>query len=183
MIIQDDGFLSLQEQISYKEQLLGLSLWAFNEGTNQERPTKESLRTDNSFQFVSPIWEEHPMFNLTREIFFRFVTKHQIPYRQVTRIKSNISTRRESYEYGAPHVDQDYDHKVFLYYVNDSDGDTVFFKQHWHQGIEINEQDLVEELRVAPKMGLGVVFNGLQYHAATPPVINDYRCVINIDFN
>ena len=119
----------------------------------------------------------------SKDIFFRFITKHQISYRQTTRIKSNISTRRQAYEYGSPHVDQDYAHKVFLYYVNDSDGDTVFFKQHWHQGIEINEKDLEEELRVAPKMGLGVVFDGFQYHAATPPVINDYRCVINIDFN
>lgn len=183
MIIQDDDFLSLDEQKNFKNRLLNTSLWSFNETTNQERPTKESLRTDNSFQFVSPIWEEHPMFDATKDIFFRFISKHQIPYQKTTRIKSNISTRRATYEYGAPHVDQDYNHKVFLYYVNDSDGDTVFFKQHWHQGIEIDEKDLVEELRVAPKMGLGVVFEGFQYHAATPPVLNDYRCVINIDFN
>jgi len=32
-------------------------------------------------------------------------------------------------------------------------------------------------------MGRGVFFDGHIYHAPSVPTQNDYRCVVNIDFN
>tara|TARA_R110000803_G_C11842327_1_gene304764 strand:- start:71 stop:628 length:558 start_codon:yes stop_codon:yes gene_type:complete len=69
-----------------------------------------------------------------------------------------------------PHVDIDWPHWVFLYYVNDSEGETVFY----------NEQK--EEIkRVTPKKGRACFFDGSIYHSASTPNITS-RAVININF-
>tara|TARA_X000001388_G_scaffold76600_1_gene74385 strand:+ start:1116 stop:1667 length:552 start_codon:yes stop_codon:yes gene_type:complete len=69
------------------------------------------------------------------------------------------------------HTDLNFEHSVCLYYVNDSDGDTVLF-----------EDDKKTELkRVTPKKGRVVFFNGLIPHCSSRPAINS-RAVINFDF-
>ena len=70
----------------------------------------------------------------------------------------------------APHVDIYLPHWVFLYYVNDSEGDTVFYND---SGDEIK--------RVSPKKGRVAFFNGEIYHSATKPK-SQSRAVININF-
>ena len=81
------------------------------------------------------------------------------------------------------HVDQYGDHLVVLYYVVDSDGDTVFVGKR-SQGNEKEEhleaKDYKELLRVTPKQGRAVVFNGRIYHTAEQPVKNK-RCIVNLD--
>ena len=69
------------------------------------------------------------------------------------------------------HVDIEIPHQVFLYYVNDSDGDTVFFK----------DDEKTEIKRVTPKKGRGVFFNGLIKHCSTRPS-KSHRCIFNYDF-
>jgi len=69
------------------------------------------------------------------------------------------------------HVDVDLPHQVFLYYVNDSDGDTVFFK----------DDKKTEIKRVTPKKGRGVFFNGSINHCSTRP-FKSHRCIFNYDF-
>jgi hypothetical protein len=70
-----------------------------------------------------------------------------------------------------PHIDMQKWHKVLLYYVNDADGDTVFFDK---------KGNVTES--VSPKKGRLVVFNGDIYHAAGIPK-NNHRCVVNFDIN
>ena len=69
-----------------------------------------------------------------------------------------------------PHTDVDFSHWVFLYYVNDSDGDTIFY----------NEQKEIIK-RVAPKKGRVCFFDGNVYHSSSSPA-NFTRSVININF-
>ena len=71
-----------------------------------------------------------------------------------------------------PHVDLDYNHIVFLYYVCDSDGDTILFNQ------DKNFSKI--EKQVTPEQGKLLVFNGKIWHTAQQPK-NNIRCVINID--
>lgn len=68
----------------------------------------------------------------------------------------------------APHIDLPFEHKVVLYYVNDSDGDTVFF----------NQGKIFK--RVAPKRGRCVVFDGDIWHGGGIPTKNP-RSVVNFD--
>lgn len=73
---------------------------------------------------------------------------------------------------GTPHVDRQTPHFVCLYYVNDSDGDTVFFEDE-------NSDNIIH--RVSPKKNRAILFKGHLYHAATWPSKSP-RCTININW-
>lgn len=68
------------------------------------------------------------------------------------------------------HIDMEREHKVLLYYVKDSDGDTVFF----------NKKDKINK-RVTPKKGRAVLFDGSIWHSSYKPK-RKLRCIINFDY-
>jgi hypothetical protein len=82
-----------------------------------------------------------------------------------------------SYEPHTPHVDLGYDdgtkidHMVCIYYINESDGPTIFFDKNW------NEEDTVY-----PRKGRAIIFDGNTFHAGSSPVQYPFRIVMNIDF-
>ena len=82
------------------------------------------------------------------------------------------------------HVDSQINHLVFLYYVVDSDGDTIIYDKKWEKGIQhLNSEETAKLLikkRVTPKQGRLVVFDGRYWHTAEQPKYNK-RCVINTD--
>ena len=67
---------------------------------------------------------------------------------------------------------------TLLYYIDDSDGDTIIFE---NKGI--NYLTLGKELdikrTITPKKGKIIMFNQDYLHTGCPPIINDYRLVIN----
>jgi hypothetical protein len=85
-------------------------------------------------------------------------------------------------EYDAHHIDMLEGHFALLYYVCDSDGDTVIFKNMYSKKHpkppELHE--LKEKIRVTPKQGRVVIFDGYYWHTATQPAASA-RCVINTD--
>src|SRR5210317_2231241 len=63
-----------------------------------------------------------------------------------------------------PHLDRTEPHLVFLYYVTDSDGDTIIYNYRSKNKNDIPYFEDVKELkRVTPKQGRVVVFNGLNW--------------------
>ena len=68
------------------------------------------------------------------------------------------------------HTDMTKPHLVFLYYVNDVDGDTIFF-----------DDNNKEIQRVSPKKGRVLFFDGSLKHTGTFPTQNS-RAVLNINF-
>lgn len=79
------------------------------------------------------------------------------------------------------HVDLPKEHLACVYYVNDSDGDTIIYEQSTLDTPEgaINV-DLKEHARVTPKKGRMVMFDGRRYHCSSQPT-KGYRCIINFD--
>ena len=73
-----------------------------------------------------------------------------------------------------PHIDTDDKHFVMLYYVCDSDGDTIIYNER-----EKSESYTIKK-RVTPKQGRVVLFDGGFYHTAEQPN-KDKRCIINYD--
>ena len=67
-----------------------------------------------------------------------------------------------------PHIDFEKPHQVYIYYVKDSDGDTVIFK---------NKK---EWKRITPKQGRMITFDGSLWHTAEQPT-NGTRCIINFN--
>ncbi len=81
------------------------------------------------------------------------------------------------------HVDLESKHKVILYYVLDSDGETVLTDTEFKEGMPVmldadSEFNIVE--KIEPKQGRILCFDGKYFHTAIQPKQN-VRCVINID--
>ena len=82
------------------------------------------------------------------------------------------------------HVDRTENHLVILYYVKDSDGDTILYKNRYQNKFmpgyyTPDEEEETEELeRVSPKQGRVVIFDGAFYHTAEQPQ-KDVRLIIN----
>lgn len=68
-----------------------------------------------------------------------------------------------------PHIDFEFQHMVGLYYVNDSDGDTIIW-------------DGDKRETVTPKRGRFAVFNGKYYHASSCPRVSPTRIVLTFNF-
>ena len=90
-------------------------------------------------------------------------------------------------KYDVIHVDIPQQHLVCLYYVNDSDGDTVLFSQTTNDvplpkdtSCIFDESLFTEFKRVTPKKGRVVLFDGNRYHCSSGPT-KDLRCVINFN--
>ena len=73
-----------------------------------------------------------------------------------------------------PHIDIVDDHFVILYYVCDSDGDTIIYNE------KVKSDSYTIQKRITPKQGRVVLFDGSYYHTAEQPIDN-IRCVVNYD--
>ena len=74
----------------------------------------------------------------------------------------------------SPHIDTVSDHFVMLYYVCDSDGDTIIYNE------QEKSNSYTVQKRITPKQGRVVLFDGSYYHTAEQP-LNNIRCVVNYD--
>ena len=91
--------------------------------------------------------------------------------RSFLQLPTNI--KREDVD--SPHTDMIYKHFVMLYYVCDSDGDTIIYNEK-----VISEKGLTVQKKVTPKQGRVVLFDGAYYHTAQQPN-NNIRCIVNYD--
>ena len=103
--------------------------------------------------------------------------------RSFLQLPSNIKKQ----DVDTPHTDIPVDHFVMLYYVCDSDGDTIIYNEKCSNLNEFNNNlNVVEKThfsiqrKVTPKQGRVVLFNGRLYHTAEQPNHN-VRCIVNYD--
>jgi len=191
-IIVDDSFLSDQEIDTINEIMLKSEEfpWFLNQSLlHKHDPYKElftvtNIKLQEGFQFNHGFYtngfSKSPHVNMVLEVFNRFATKHNILNRAIIRAKANLTTQDNNNTFLAPHVDHPFDHKVFLYYVNDSDGDTIIYNEKWQKMGET--VSLTERCRVSPKAGKAICFDGRTYHTPLVPQKSPFRAVINITF-
>jgi len=93
------------------------------------------------------------------------------------------------------HIDSPEPHISIIYYVSDSDGDTIIYKNpldmdndsHWTEPNKYGFQDpivptfdsVVEKQRVSPKKGRVLVFDGLLWHTSNQPNESNRRVILN----
>ena len=85
-------------------------------------------------------------------------------------------------EVDTPHVDMVAPHFVMLYYVRDSDGDTIIYNEKTKfDGCAPDPKiNYTIKKKVSPKQGRVVLFDGRHYHTAEQPNHN-LRCIVNYD--
>lgn len=107
--------------------------------------------------------------------------KTGIDYNTLYRMKINQTLSKGKELVNMPHIDNTHPHIVLLYYVNDSDGDTILYDKLWDPRHDNTDVELNVLERVAPKAGRAVIFNGLRYHSSTNPINCKKRIVLNIN--
>jgi len=134
-------------------------------------------------------WALHPngvkssFFERIYPLVYALEEKANISIKEVYRIRLALTTSVEKEVQHRPHVDDYEPHKVLLYYVNDSDGDTFMFNEMYSPEDRTLLTDFTIKERVQPKKNRAIVFDGLRYHNSSKPVKNTSRYIINIDFN
>lgn len=91
----------------------------------------------------------------------------------VLRVKANMLIREPMYpsgHYNTQHIDTKAPSKAcsLLYYVNSTDGDTMFF-----------DDEHAFTHSVAPKMNSATLFSSTTWHASSPPRLMPNRIVLN----
>ena len=101
----------------------------------------------------------------------------------VLRMRAVITYRDPSWDdryYLTPHVDDISDEHThtFIYYVNNCDGDTFFYKDFYTTWNNYDKRTLAK--RFTPVKGTGVLFNGKRYHGNGVGRLHN-RIVINMN--
>jgi len=103
---------------------------------------------------------------------------------EIDRIKANCMFKQPDYPvgfYNTPHVDNEKpEYQTLLYYINDSDGDTLIFDKRYQEGVKHTE--LTIKYRYTPKKGTAILFDSNLFHCGTPPIVTDRRALVNIIF-
>jgi hypothetical protein len=121
-----------------------------------------------------------PLFHYPKQIFEIFMNRHRLKPSKLIRVKANLLVRSAAQAETrpfAPHVDVPFPHWVMIYYVNDSDGDTVIFDKQYPD--RENPQVIKS---ISPKKGRAIFFDGRHYHCGSCPIDHDTRIIFNYDF-
>ena len=125
--------------------------------------------------FIDDISNEVSSFYQKIEhILVKFYEKTNIKFSGIIRCKLNLYYQVADYNknnYQCPHVDQNYDHNVLIYYPYTSDGDTFLFNQ-----VEPNNYEVID--RIKPLGGRFLLMDKM-FHAGQPPIKNETRMTLN----
>jgi hypothetical protein len=79
---------------------------------------------------------------------------------------------------GFPHIDTNESHIVALFYLDDADGDTTLYNEI---GPDIPQEFTVYK-SINPEPNKLLLFDGLRFHSANPPLSSRKRIVVNLNF-
>ncbi len=152
---------------------------ASNVGNNYDR---NNPNIQDSIQYVHGVtgYNDPPssLYSLVVPLVWFFEKETNIKIKNILRIKINCLTRdgTES-KYNPPHVDVTQPGFLSLiYYVNDSDGDTVIFDKSHKDG----HNNLTPIGRITPKKGTATLIPSDIFHSSSCPINTLRRMVVNI---
>jgi len=191
-IIEDDNFLTKSDQVQFIEKIFKnnghketpLPKWRVTNGIEiiNDKPSGVFPYTETPLAFNNK--DSKPFFMVLgdlelkdfKDIFDKFCDKHNIKYDKILRSRIAITGTDNEDNLHYAHVDTILKHDVFLYYLHDVDGDTVFYDK-W-LGDNLDDAKIIK--RVSPKAGKAVRFNGHQFHSNHTTNKKQFRCVLNV---
>lgn len=141
----------------------------------------DDAKYDESFGFSHLLFPTSdpasPGMAAAKALFETFLNRHRLMPTKLIRIKANLLVRTAAPRPFSPHVDLPTPHWVMIYYVNDSDGDTIILDKTYP-----DRENASVLQSVSPKRGRAILFDGRHYHCGTCPGRHDTRVVLNFDF-
>ena len=183
-----DNFLTK----SYHKELLGIMSsanfgWYYNENISYksgENPEDVTPRLDE-YGFSHIFWDENgmrdtPISMLWKPGLYQIMDVVNTDFILRSRGDMTMYTHREFVH--DPHVDYPFKNISTVYYINDSDGDTIFYNQrHPGKGQPMPDKLEVRD-RVSPKANRLVFFEGDVIHTGMSPNKHKNRIIINSNF-
>lgn len=152
-----------------------------------DRPQMNHVYAYNREIFDSEIIKVVPLFSYLQSYFD--YTFNYIINRSKINLRHQVSSKFSGM-FTTPHLDENPpmgDNWIMIYYINDSDGDTVLFNEKWQLGENLPfpniDRDLTIRKTVSPKKGRVLFFNSLFYHSANCPINYPTRLVLNTVMN
>ena len=110
--------------------------------------------------------------------------------KNLIRIRLGLQTYVGGSGVSSPHTDHDSPHKTLLVYLNDADGDTIFYDmvyepdsgEHPIEYARKRKEWLHVKDTVTPRANKAVVFDGMRYHSSSQPTKTQMRYVLNVNF-
>jgi hypothetical protein len=193
MIQVVDNFISPAFQEEIKSILLGPSFpWYFTEDITFEKSVVELQKLGkphpaHAHLFCRNKKSTSSYFDLILPLAHFGASTANFKFNEVVQCRSflqyPLSTEFLDRKIDNLHIDLPYDHLVVIYYVVDSDGDTIIVNKVRKDNVEehhskVSEYDIIQQ--ITPKQGRAVIFNGKYYHTAAQPT-EHMRCIINFD--
>ncbi len=188
-ILVIDDFISLEYQEKIKQELLGLENnfpWIYTEDVTGAGDYDSQHRAALGHQYVEIDDDDvSEITSVYHHLFTPMLSKAcqhlKMPEVEVLQGRSFLQFPLKNIDTSVvdtPHIDLDEgdEHIVVLYYVIDSDGDTIIYNER------TESSSYTEKQRVSPKQGRVVIFEGGQYHTAQQPQ-NGTRCVVNYNLS
>lgn len=155
--------------------------WSLDEITSSPCPIKDELIEDSPqlvHSFTSFGKPASPHYTLLNPILEKLslVCDRKI---SLVRAKINVLSRKLIKGYNMPHVDSQED-RFFsgILYLNDSDGPTFLFDQHYND--DFNAFTIYQ--KILPQENKLIIFDSNRYHASSNPSKHDSRTVLNLVF-
>ena len=180
-----DNIITKEEQEDFKNTLHGAKFnWFYIpdvtklDNKQQQRPCLTHLYMNNGH--INSVWYDYVKKisdNVNKKLKKKLKPVQVRSFLQLSLNKKFLGKEKID----TPHIDLDIPHTVYLYYVNDCDGDTVLYnyKSKDKKDIPIFE-DIKELKRITPKQGRVVVFDGRYWHTAEQPT-KGTRTIVNFD--
>ena len=152
--------------------------WHWNESTLKQNELDEfkTKNTVDTGQFIHRVyWNDEKQGGQSN--FYEGFKKvfDAVNYENAIRIKCNLNLNKTGYKktsHQPIHRDSPLeDYKSLIYYINDSDGDTILF-----------DNNLKEIKRVKPKKNTALLFDSNILHCGCSPIKSHTRGVINFIF-
>lgn len=188
------SFIKPEYQDFLEKTLCGYEFeWHYDSSTvdyeNLQANTFFDSKTVDTFQFTH-LFAYHDKISskywqVISPLLFHMTASEGFSTSNVDRCKANLTLPQlhipEDCYFPAHFDTQAEDHEkviTAIYYVNDSDGDTIFFKTP--DSNNVSELEIVD--RISPKKGTLVYFDSKTLHAGQTPRTSGKRCVINFNF-
>ena len=146
--------------------------WYFliESANNKKSPT--TLEKKYSWSHI--LFQENRESSYTYNIFYpavlQILESLNLKNKKILRLRLGMTTAYNEKLINNSHTDFEFEHETILLYLNDSDGNTIFYDK---------KGKIIKEIQ--PKKNKIVYFNGLIPHSSSKPYENTYRIVLNIN--
>ena len=173
-----DDYVSTPSQVIISGLLNNPGLpWFYNKSTTLSKERNQRHQFVNTFVRNGELDQPEEDVNLLKDLLpFPEWNTHKC-----LRIKFNLNTPYKNRGILKPHVDVELPGIVYLYYVNDSDGDTILYPKI-KEGSEYKWWQFRDTVRIKPKQGRVVRMSTDLWHTGNNPYRYEKRVVGNFVF-